>query len=221
MNPLPYVYLQWSESAEPLDTFLRYHVWRRPVTEPESSWVKIGRLNDRGLTSYQDTGALEGVPYQYDVTIVASDPAGEEIESDHTAGVLATLTFAHVYLHAVGAPESYAEVLAGTIRVEPQQRGVLRQAFSRPAPTLHLGPTDYETARIEWTDAWEGGGEDAWTALEQLYRLQRSAGRTLMLRGPMGVGMFGAIMAVPRQHQTSMVQGSFEFVETDYTEAVD
>lgn len=215
MNPIPYIELNFDESAEALASFLRYQVYRRE--EGETDWVKLARINDSGLTTYQDFTAQSGVTYEYDVTVVAAADNGEEVESAHTDGVTGTLVIRSAFIHPIGFPEEYTEIRGQAAAVAPIQDAQPVQVWGRAAPTVHIGSALSEVIRITATRGWEDE-QDAWLALRALLDRQ-AAGAMLCLRTYRG-RWFGYLRSIPRADETLLWSVDLEFVELHYEEAV-
>jgi hypothetical protein len=220
MDALPNIYVTWTESAEPLTSFLRYQVYRRRAASPPEEPIVLATISDRAVTSYQDFHASSGVRWQYNVTVVGLDTAGEEIESAFGEWVEVELAIRSFFLHVVGKPERYVEVLGNTAELEPQQEVELVELWSRPAPSAHTGERDGRVVRIT-TEAYWPEEREVWEALLAVRREQIANGAVLCLRGYRDEVMFGALVSLPRADSPEVFTYEIEFHETgDYVEGV-
>jgi hypothetical protein len=216
VNANPNIYVTWEESAEPLISFLRYEVWRRVQASPANDWVKIARISDRARTSYQDfLSGSYGTTYEYDVTVAANDSAGNEISSDHTAGVAVSMVIRSFFLHDVAAPEHYAEVRGNGAEVEPQQELELVQVWARRTPTAHVGPRRARGIGISALRGWDAEN-DAWLALVDLQARQYETGAVLCLRGYRDAPTFCVIRGMARSDEGVLWSIALDLAEVFY-----
>jgi hypothetical protein len=215
VNPLPFAYITWEPSVEPLPSFLRYQVYRRRDAGP---WLRIATLSNRDQPLYQDYTVSAGPLYEYAVTQVATDTAGEEIESDLPTPVGISVTFRDWWIHAVDRPEVYVELMGATAEVAPRQDVRLRERWDGSFVGF-VGPRTGDVVSISGIGTWQSD-EEVWEALRELEALQRTEGRTLCLRGPFGERVFGLLRSFPRQHGTSMFDVGVVFEQTRYPEEV-
>lgn len=217
MNALPNIYLTWDPSVEPLDTFLRYQVYRRIAGASE--WSKLARITDRGVAFYVDYTAGSALTYQYAVTQVR-DVAGEEVESAFPTPVEAALVIRSVFIHDVSAPENYVELAGHAMSTGISQEIVYKQVWSRRLPTAHVGNALQESYDIEAAEGWDESAE-VWRALRNLIDRQRTTGAVLMARQYRDVRLFGVIESPSRMDDVVLFRTKLRFRERHYTEEVD
>ena len=215
MDALPNVYLQWAESAEAADTFLRYNVYRRPLGA--TAWARVGVIRDRSIAYYNDFAAGSAVSYEYSVT-VTKDLLGHEVDGAHPTAVAGSVTFRSSFLHDVSDPRVYAELLVFQ-EVEAQQDIQFVQPWSRSAPTAHVGVMRAKTYRLQGDVYWdlESG---VWAALAEMQARQATAGAVLMLRDYRGARAFVQISSLRRSDRDVTAGISLELREVHYEEAV-
>lgn len=216
MNPLPNITLDWDESAEPYETFVRYQVYRR--TSADDDWTKIARINDRGLTTYSDYRAKSGVTYEYTVTIVKTSDSSEEVESAKADSVFASLTCRSTFIHVVGNPGQYVEHFPVASSYEPKQEQAFLQPRDLPAPVMHVGQQYWRELQFDITREW-ATDSDRWQRLEDLYAAQLS-GNILMIRGYRVPGLFVQMVRLPRKDSAVTFGATVSLIEANYPESV-
>lgn len=219
---LPRMYITWDESSEDLDTFLRYQVYRRVVGETD--WSKRARINDRGITFWDDTVAHSGVDYEYVVTQVI-DVSGEEIESDYPSPVGGTVNIQSVFIHDVRAPENYVQMSGASQEVQTNQPISYVQPWSRRVPTAHVGHVLNHTYTFSMIGVWDEEdssiNKETWRALETLIDRQHEFGSVLMVRQAHDIAYFGVIESLRRSEAPILTTQPITFRETYYREDVD
>jgi len=215
MAALPALTVSWDESAQALDTFLRYNGYRRIAGDAD--WVRIFTITDRSLTSYADYSVGSAITYEYAVTVVA-EVGGEEVEGDFPTAVSSTIQVHSVFIHSFLHPEVYVELQAHTQDVGVEQDIAYAQVWGRTARTAHFGPREEDVVSVGWSDAWFQGDEH-WEAVRELLTRQR-AGDTLVMRQHRGVRLFGVLEAPGRGDAPVMYNGSLRFRATHFTEVV-
>jgi hypothetical protein len=216
-NALPFAYLQWAESAEPLPSFLRYQVYRRQGGSGTGSI--IATISDRAQVSYQDyrVGGA-GESWEYNVTVVASDTAGEEIESDLAAWVGVEMVIRNVFIHADGDPTTYVEIPIQSEELSALQEIVERPRWSGGAPTAYIGPGEQQIVTLAAERAWESDKE-IWDAIRALQAAQRE-GRTLVWRSYRVPRLFGTLVEPNRSDSPATFAIGLTFRESAFYEAV-
>lgn len=222
--PLPRVYLTWAESAESLDAFLRYQVYRR-VQNSGADWSKRARITDRGITFWSDELVASGVTYEYIVTQVI-DVAGEEVESDEPSAVSGVVVINDLFIHDVRDPSNYAQVHVPAQQVRVVQPVAFVQPWSRQAPTAHVGNVQYTEYSVSMTGIWDAASnpelaQEQWDALVALVTAQRTSGAVLMARQGRGVALFGLLEGPQRSDAPLTIAEEIRFRETYYPEEVD
>lgn len=221
-EPLPRVYITWDESAEDLNIFLRYQVYRRILGD--TVWSKRARINDRGITFWDDTLPHSGVTYEYIVTQII-DVSGEEVESEDSEVVSGLVHILDVFIHDVRAPENYAQFWSPTQDVQIYQPIAYVQPWSRRVPTAHVGHVLSKTYTFSvmgtWNDDVSAIGKDQWRALFNLIDRQHEVGSIMMVRQDHDVAYFGVIDGSRRSEQNIMISEQIAFKETYYREEVD
>lgn len=223
-SPLPRIYLSWDQSAESLDAFLRYQVYRR-VSDSGAAWSKRARITDRAITFWSDELCASGVTYEYIVTQVI-DVAGEEVESDEPSAVSGTVVINDLFVHDVRNPSNYAQVHVPAQQVRVVQPAAFVQPWSRQAPTAHIGNVQYQEYSVSMTGVWESAsdpelGSEQWDALVALVTAQRTTGAILMARQGRGVALFGRLEGPQRSDAPITIAEEIRFRETYYREEVD
>lgn len=222
--PLPRIYITWDQSAESLDSFLRYQVYRR-VQGSGADWSKRARITDRAITFWSDELCASGVTYEYIVTQVI-DVAGEEVESDEPSAVSGMVVINDLFIHDVRNPSNYAQVHVPAQQVRVVQPAAFVQPWGRRAPTAHIGRVQYTEYSVSMVGIWESGndpsvGPEQWDALVALVTAQRVSGAVLMARQGRGVALFGQLDGPQRSDAPLIIAEELRFRETYYREEVD
>lgn len=215
MDALPNIYLTWDESTEPLAEFLRYQVYRRPVTDPVSPWVTLQLITDRSRTFYNDYLVGPSSEWQYAVTQVCVDDVGEEIESDFTPPAQAQMTLTSYWFHLLDRPEVYAQVKGSDATVQGHQEMELVQVRGRRHPTAHFGPVLTRTFHVAGRRPWSEE-RDVWQGLLDVQSGQ--TGSMVVFRSARDDVVYGVLRApLPRgDGMPDSMSLSVDFIETHY-----
>lgn len=221
---LPRIYLTWDQSAESLDSFLRYQVYRR-VQDSGDDWSKRARITDRAITFWSDERCASGVTYEYIVTVVA-DVFGEDIESDEPSAVSGIVVINDLFIHDVRNPSNYAQVRVPAQQVRVVQPAAFVQPWSRQAATAHIGNVQYTEYSVSMRGVWESAANpelarEQWDALVDLVTAQRTEGAILMARQARDVALFGRLEGPQRSDAPVAITEEIRFRETYYREEVD
>ena len=216
MAALPGMYITWDESAESLDSFLRYQLYRRE--QGESDWLKLARITDRGITFYNDYTVASGTLYEYAVTQV-KDVAGEEVESEFPTASQVSLTIRSLFVHDVASPAHYAEVLAQAQTKTPEQDITYLQPWSARAPVAHVGARRQDVIEADYTASW-ADSLAVWEALADLQARQRDNGAVLMVRQYRGIRVFAALDGSSRSDNGVLYTTRLRFREVEHSEEV-
>jgi hypothetical protein len=217
--PLPRCYLTWDQSAESLDSFLRYQVYRR-VQDSGDDWSKRARITDRAITFWSDELCASGVTYEYTVTQVI-DVAGEEVESDEPSAVNGSVVIRSVFIHDVRNPSSYIQYRSTAQEETLTPQVAFVQPYSSRSPVAHAGPAEVRQFRLGTTATWEED-EALWEAIKALMRRQYANGAVFMLRQL----RFSAFVAWPsavsmRDRPPALYEAPVVLREVNYREEVD
>lgn len=215
-SALPGISVQFDESAEPLDTFLRYNIRRRLLGD-SSDGIRIATITDRSFTTYFDDTVGSAVAYQYNVT-VTSEVGGEEVEGDLVDWVTAQIEIHSVFIHSHRRPEVYGEFQIHAQSAAPEQDIAEVQVWGRSSPTAHIGPRLQQVASIQWRDTWYQGSEQ-WAAVEALMAAQ-AAGDMLVFRQHRGLRMFGTLHAPQRSDAPVLFDAGLTFRAKHFEERV-
>lgn len=218
-SPLPRVYLSWAQSAESLDAFLRYQVYRR-IQDSGDDWSKRARITDRSITFWSDELCASRVTYEYIATQVI-DVAGEEVESDEPSAVSGTVVIRSVFIHDVRAPEEYIEYLSTAQEEALTPQVAFVQPYSSRTPIAHAGPAEARQFRLGTTVTWEDDGQ-LWEDIKALVRRQYTHGAVFMLRQLRFSAFVAWSAAVSmRDRPPALYEAPVVLRETYYREEVD
>jgi hypothetical protein len=200
-NPLPAIKLDWDESLEPINTFLRYEVFRRNHGQDDLSWTKRVRINARGTITWTDYAVVSGQLYDYVVRVIRSD-GGDEVSSDDPAFIQSFVPFTSTFIHAVGNEETYAELIAQSSQIKPIQPMTMVPLRGAPDPVVHIGSNlgrSFSLTLIgDWGNLQSNISRDVYAALEALQDAQ-AGGAPLCLRTGGGDFAYAVITDMPRQ----------------------
>lgn len=212
---LPGVSLSWTESAEPMATFLGYRVYKRELGE--AAMVNIALITDRAQTSFMWYAVRSGAVYEFGVTVVA-EVGAEEVESE-MATVQSSVIFADSFLHDAGSPSHYAAfgVTAQTSPIDQELTLVQPAGLSTPVP--HVGRR--LTRNIRVTLAPEvNSNREVWDALAALVGRQYSDNTVLCYRDTLGTLLY-CIVSNPQRSDTAALYGAqLDLREVNYREAI-
>lgn len=210
-NPLPNIYLTWDESPEPVNSFLRYVIYRRIVGE--GAWRQLAIITDRSLTSYNDHTVASDTLYEY-IVIVVADVAGEEVESEPPVPAQAQVTIRSAFVHAHGEESVYAEFRAETQSVDMGQDIAYVQPRRSRAPVAHVGGQLAGVFELNVTDTWD---PDLWRRVRALQEAQ-ARGRVLMLRQHRDLCAYVVLESAQRSDQTTLMGLQLRFREVEAPE---
>ncbi len=216
-DPLPNIYLQWDEHTEPLATFLYYVVKRRELGD--TTWISVAKIPNRAVTFWNDYCIPALVTYEY-IIIAAKDVLGIVTEgAEATATIVTgTLNFKSAFMHPVIYPGDYAELPHQSASVQSVMNTALVTPFSRPNPTVHMGPDD--SLKISINIKWPYQ-EEVWQRIRATLKRQRENGAVLCFRDGRGTRAFCGIVGHTRSDSRPQTEGhSVQLQEVEYTEVV-
>jgi len=216
-SPLPNMYLQWTESTEPLTTFLYYVIKRREYGD--TTWISVGKVPNRAVTFWNDYCVPAGITFEY-IVLAAKDVTGEVVESDEdTATIVSgTVNFKSAFLHPVTYPGSYAELPHQSASIKSELNTALVRPFSRAKPTVHIGPVD--SLLISVNISWPYG-EQVWSTVRRVLTRQRTNGAVLCYRDGRGTRVFVGIVAHQRSDNRPQLEGNtLQLQEVEYSETI-
>lgn len=220
MNALPGAYVTWTESAEPLEDFQRYILYRRELGDAD--WVARARITDRSITYFQDYRVGSGTTYEYAVTQV-SDASGEEVESDFPTAASTVVTITSFFIHDDAAPENYVEVVAQGQRVTRKPDAQYLQVWGRQQPTAHVGQALSDGLQVSLRGVWNATADSVnratWDGVKALMERQRLYGSVFMARQGRDVRAFCAIDSLDRTDEPMAFGLTVSLTETYLDEA--
>lgn len=221
---LPGVRLFWSTAQlVAAEQFLRYSIWRRPVTSPASTWERIASISAQATVTYFDHTTPLFTVMEYDVTFsVHNTTSNSDLASPHhvaSAAMRARIENDFTYLHDINDPTNYVQYhhYNGDVRPIGDQERVLFWGASKPV--VYIGDVDYREFTLPGLPDVRRG--EIWTRVESLLAAQRDSGSVVCLRvGQQGLRAFCAILAARMRLYQGQYEPEVDLVEVTHSEAV-